>query len=162
MARPKSPASTKKGKSETKAELKIRQEEELKIKGGTDKVFTVPRHLKGDDRKHYRFLITELANTDTLSNLDIPILLQTVKIMSAIEQCDKELEKLGSMIYYDQNGQPKEHPSSKQRLAYLSQYRAMAGQLGLSPSARASLAGKKIEAQENQNDDLLKVLGKNK
>lgn len=159
MAKPRMPAVSKQGKSETKEELAKRQEEELKLKGGTDKVFEVPRELKGTDRKYYKFLVTELANTDTLSNLDIPILIQTAKILTMIDSCDTEiLQNGGSGIFMDNNNQPKEHPASKQKLAYMTQYRAMCGQLGLSPAARASLAGKKAEANEEANDPLAKLL----
>ena len=40
----------------------------------------------------------------------------------------------------------------------MGKYGQLCNQLGLSPSARASLAGKKIEAKEEQEDPVLKAL----
>ena len=54
----------------------------------------------------------------------------------------------------------KEHPMVKTQLAYAQRYSALANALGLDPASRASLASKKIEINEESNDDLLKILGR--
>ena len=51
-----------------------------------------------------------------------------------------------------------ENVAVKTKLNLLTKYGQFANSLGLSPSARASLASKKIEEKEKQEDPLLQIL----
>lgn len=165
MARSRKPASLKKGKSETKEELKVREEIEKQLLGGTDKIGIVPNHLNDLAKVYYQFLVTELEISEILSNLDIPLLEQTADTLSKIRECDDNLNAQGLVINgTDRYGHEfqKENPYVKVKMSYLNQFRNLANQLGLSPSSRASLASKKIEAKEEAEDPLLQIIQGNK
>lgn len=161
MARARKPASLKAGKSETKEQLAIREEIEQQLLGNTDKVKHVPDHLDELAKIYYEYLVTELEISGLLSNLDIPVLEQTADALSKIRDCDEHLNTEGLVItrtdrYGHENSM--ENPYVKIKMAYLNQFRSLANQLGLSPSSRAALASKKIEAKEEAEDPLLQIL----
>lgn len=161
MARQKKPASLKAGKSETKEQLLVREEIEKQLLGGTDKISTVPSHLNELAKVYYQFLVSELEISALLSNLDIPLLEQTADTLSKIRECDDALNEQGLVISgIDRYGNDfsKENPYVKIKMAYLNQFRNLANQLGLSPSSRASLAGKQIDKKAEEEDPLLKIL----
>lgn len=161
MARQRKPASLKAGKSETKEQLQVRGEIEKQLLGGTEKIGVVPNHLNELAQVYYKFLVSELEIGGLLSNLDIPLLEQTADTLSKIRECDDNLNAQGLVLTaIDRYGHEfqKENPYVKIKMGYLNQFRNLANQLGLSPSSRASLAGKKIEAKEEDEDPLLKIL----
>lgn len=161
MARPRKPAAVKAGKSETKAHLEERKEIEKEIKGNSDKIYNIPEQLDDLGKEYYMFLIEELEASNILSNLDIPVLTQTADSLSKMEQADDIIKREG-IIYstYDRfdNEIPKEHPAVGIKQKYLNQFRALSTQLGLSPSARASLSEMKIQAKKEDEDPVLKIL----
>ena len=161
MSRARKPASLKAGKSETKEQLAAREAIEKQLLGGTDKIGIVPEHLDELAKVYYQFLVTELEISGLLSNLDVPVLEQTADTLSKIRECDENLNKDGLVITkIDRYGHENqmENPYVKIKMAYLNQFRSLANQLGLSPSSRASLASKKIEAKEEAEDPLLQIL----
>lgn len=161
MARPRKPASLKKGKSETKEQLAERAEVEKDLMGNIDLLDTVPEYLDSLAQWYYKFLIKELEISDILSNLDIPLLEQTSDCLSKMRQCDDILNRDGLIIdVVDRYGSHtiKEHPAVATKQKYLNQFRALSTQLGLSPSSRAQLAGMKVAQGEEQADELLKIL----
>jgi|SRR5699024_786069 len=161
MARPRKPASLKQGNSENKAQLEERAEAEKKLMGNVDLVKNVPDHLDELAKSYYVFLVRELEISDILSNLDIPLLEQTADCLSKMRQADQIINEQGIVINQpDRTGviQIKEHPTVGTKQKYLSQFRALSTQLGLSPSSRAQLAGLKVNQQKEDEDPLLKVL----
>lgn len=161
IARPRKPASLKKGKSETKEQLKVRAEEEEKLQGNFDLVNEVPEYLDELAQTYYKFLTSELEISNILSNLDIPLLEQTADSLSKMRQCDDILNKEGLIIRVPDrygNEMIKEHPAVATKHKYLNQFRALSTQLGLSPSSRAQLAGMKVEDKEVQQDPVLQAL----
>ena len=161
MAAPRKPASLKQGKSESKAQLKIRAEQEEKLKGNTNLFKDVPDHLDELAQEYYQFMVTELEISDILSNLDIPLLEQTADCLSKMRQADSIINEQGIIIeQIDRAGNEiiKEHPAVGTKQKYLNQFRALSNQLGLSPASRASLAGMKLDKQEEDEDPLLQLL----
>lgn len=161
MAAPRKPASLKQGKSETKAQLQLRAEQEEKLKGNTDLFKDVPEHLDELAKEYYQFMVTELEISDILSNLDIPLLEQTADCLSKMRQADAIINEQGIIIeQVDRAGNEiiKEHPAVGTKQKYLNQFRALSNQLGLSPASRASLAGMKMDKQEEDEDPLLQLL----
>lgn len=74
---------------------------------------------------------------------------------------DEILNREGLIIYaVDRygNDQVKEHPAVGTKQKYLTQFRALSTQLGLSPASRAQLAGMQVDAKTDEEDPLLKVL----
>lgn len=162
--RPKKPASLKKGKSESKAQLKERASLEENLKGSNSSINNIPEYLDDLAQAYYKFLISELEIGDILSNLDIPLLEQTSDCLSKMRQCDEILNRDGLIInIIDRYGTQtiKEHPAVATKQKYLNQFRALSTQLGLSPSSRAQLADMKVGKQEEDEDQLLKVLSGN-
>lgn len=161
MGRPRKPAATKAGKSETKAHLDERNEIEQEMKGNDDKVYDIPEELDPTAKIWYQFLITELEASGFLSNLDIPVLSQTADALSRMQEADAIIRSEG-MIYqtYDRMGNeiPKEHPAVGIKQKYLNQFRALSTQLGLSPSARASLSEMKVQAKKDEEDPVMQIL----
>lgn len=159
--RPRKPASLKQGNSETKAELKERAKMEERLMGDTDKLYHVPDYLNSDAQLYYEFMVKELEVSEILSNLDIPLLEQTADCLSRLKECDIMLNKEGMVQKVTSTvGEEviKTHPIVDVKHKYLNQFRALCTQLGLSPAARAGLAGLKIEQQTEDNDPLLKIL----
>ena len=74
MAKPRKPAALKKGKSETKAQLKIREEQEQRLMGNTDLIKQIPSHLDPRAQAYYQFLVKELEISGLLTNFDVKLL----------------------------------------------------------------------------------------
>lgn len=162
MARPRKPARFKKGRSENKQQLKVREEQEQRLMGNTDMIQTIPQYLDPLAKAYYKFLTTELEISGLLTNLDIPLLEQTADSLSKLRQCDDILNAEGILITtYDRNGNEimKEHPTVKTKMAYMNQFKSLSTQLGMSPSSRAQLAGMQIEKKQEESDPLLQLLG---
>ena len=162
MARPRKPASLKQGKSESKEHLDERADFEEEIRGDADKLKNIPSSLDDLGAKYYIFIIDELEISGILANLDIPIITQAADSLSKMDQLD-EILKTSPMIYstYDKMGNliPKEHPAIGAKMKYMTQFRALATQLGLSPSSRAQLAEMNMNKKSDEEDPLLKALG---
>ena len=78
-----------------------------------------------------------------------------------MHKCDEHIRQNGILVSKpDRFGlvEEKENPSIKIKLNYQSKYQTLCNSLGLSPAARAGLASKKIEAKQNEDDPLLKIL----
>ena len=164
MSRQRMPASLKTGNTETKKQKEERHAVEQSMRGGDDLVYHVPQHLDELAKMYYVFLIEELKNTEILSNVDIPLLEQTADCLSKIRECDDLIKQLG--LFYEEedrygNKKVVENVAVKTKLNLLTKYGQFSNSLGLSPSARASLASKKIEAKANESDPLLQILNAN-
>ena len=161
MPRARKPASLKKGNSESKAQLKRREEIEKSLMGSSDNVKNIPSHLTEEEKIYYKFLITELEISNLITNLDIPLLEQTANCLYVMRACDDSIRRDGILIKsYDRNGLEctKANPAIKVKLDYQTKYAQLTNQLGLSPAARSALAGKQIEAKQQEEDPVLKIL----
>jgi P27 family predicted phage terminase small subunit len=161
MAKPRKPAALKQGKSETKAELKVREEQEQRLMGSADMIKNVPDYLDPLAKAYYKFLVTELEISGLLTNLDIKLIEQTSDSMSKLRQCDDIINREGIIIrQVDRYGNEimKEHPAVKSKMSYLNAFKTLSSQLGMSPTSRAQLAGMQIQAKEEEQDPLLQLL----
>lgn len=161
MARQRKPSSLKKGNSENKRQLAEREAIERQLMGNSDDVKSIPEYLSEEEKVYYRWLTEEIEICGIITNLDKPLLEQTANCLWVMHQCDSHIRENGVLVSKaDRFGliEEKENPSIKIKLAYQSKYASLCNQLGLSPAARASLAGKKAEAKEQENDVLLKIL----
>lgn len=161
MARPSKPASLNVGNSQTITKKNERNEVEQTLKGNDSLVLMVPEHLDDMAKTYYSFIVDELKHSNILCDIDIPLLEQTADCLSKIRQCDDMINLLG--LFYeeeDRYGHKKvvENVAVKTKLNLLTKYTQFCTQLGLSPSSRASLASKKIEAKQNEEDPLIKIL----
>lgn len=161
MGRPNAPAINKKGKSETKAELAERAALEEKLKGNDDEVRLPPEDFNDKKKEIYKWLVSEVELVGLIANLDKPLLEHAVNCIYAIKQCEEVLERDGMFVdSVDRYGniEVKEHQANKTLQSYMSKYGQICNQLGLSPSARAALASKKVEMKEKEEDPVLKAL----
>lgn len=161
MGRTKKPASLKKGKSENKTQLAAREAIEKQLMGNSDNVKSIPEYLTEEEAVYYKWLSEEIEITGVLTNLDKPLLEQTANCLWVMHKCDEHIRTNGVLITkIDKFGlcEEKENPSIKIKLSYQAKYAHLCNQLGLSPASRASIAGKKIEANDNANNPLLAIL----
>lgn len=162
MARPRTPASLKKGKSETKEHLEDRAELEEEIKGNDDILYSiVPDSLDKNGKQYYIFIREQLQDSKVLGNLDIPMLTQTANCLSKIDELNTIINENGTIFtIIDKFGNevPKQHPAVSAYNTYMSQFRALATQLGLSPSARAQLTEMQMQNKEDLDDPILQAL----
>lgn len=161
MARARAVASAKKGNSETKAQLKRRQEIEEALRGNDDEVKVIPKYLTKEEKVYYQWLLEELEVSGLITNLDKPIIEQTANCLYIMREADDLIRNEGILVKdYDKYGneKQKQNPAIKVKLDYQAKYASLCNQLGLSPAARASLAGKQIEAKQEQLDPVLQLL----
>lgn len=161
MPRPRKPASLKKGKSETKEQLKRRNELEKQLMGSSENVQNIPEHLNSEEKIYYKWLIQEMEISGIITNLDIPLLEQTANTLWMIRVATDHIREHGQLVKkIDRFGnmEEKENPSIKILQNCQTKYATFCNQLGLSPAARAALAGKQAEAKEEAEDPLLKAL----
>ncbi|WP_144529400.1 phage terminase small subunit P27 family [Bacillus mobilis] len=162
MARPRKPARFKQGKSETKQQLSVREEQEQRLMGDNDKLQYIPNYLDETAKAYYKFLITEMEISGLLTNLDIPLLEQTADALAKLKQCDDIINKEGLIIQpIDRYGHEvmKDNPAIKIKMQYMNVFKSLSTQLGMSPSSRAQLAGMQIEKKQEESDPLLQLLG---
>src|SRR5699024_7207227 len=111
-------------------------------------LFEIPEYLDDLSKGYYIFILNELKDTGVLCNVDKPTLEQTADCLSKIRQADEIINQEGIMVEsMDRYGNitAKEHPMIKTKQTYLQRYMQLSNCLGLDPSARASLAAKKVE-----------------
>lgn len=161
LSRPRKPSSLKKGKSESKEQLAKREEIERQLMGNSDDVKSIPEYLNEEEKVYYKWLVNEIEICGLITNLDKPLLEQTANCLWVMNQCDEHIRKNGILIQkVDKFGliEEKENPSIKIKLSYQTKYASLCNQLGLSPASRAALASRKMEAKENDEDPVIKVL----
>lgn len=161
MARMSKPSSIRKGKDLNKEELSRREEIEKRLMGSDDNVENIPEHLQEEEQIYYKWVVSELKETGVLTNIDIPLIEQVAHCIHIMRLCSDEISMNGILVDgADKYGNPipKENPAIKIELNYMSKYGQLCNQLGLSPSARANLASKKIEKKEEEQDPLLQAL----
>lgn len=161
MARRKKPVTLKKGNDENKEMLQRRLMEEERLKGTDEMLYELPDHLDDMAKVYYVFIVKELKHANILCNLDKPTIEQASDCLSKIRQCDDIINTEGVRVeQIDRYGnkQVKEHPMIKTKHTYLSRYQQLSNSLGLDPASRASLAAKAVEANMQEQDELLKIL----
>ena len=161
MSRQRKPACLKQGKSESKAQLKHREQIEQMLSGDDDLVYSVPQNLDSKAQVFYQFIVEELRHSNILTNIDIPLVEQTADCLSKMRECDILIEKMG--LFYEEldrygNAKIVENVAMKTKLNLMTKYSQYCNALGMSPSSRAALASKKAEVKEEQQDPLLSIL----
>lgn len=164
MVRYQKPASLKSYKTNrehNKAQIKAMADKEEELKGYSEKVADVPDYLSDLAKEYYKFIVSELEISGILSNLDIPILVQTAETLAIIRECDDDIKE-NTMFAIDAKGVRRRNPAVDIRSKSLEQFKQLAIQLGMTPSSRASLAVQNLEKAEKEQDPLSQILNKNK
>lgn len=161
MGKARKPAGLKKGKSESKEQLKRREEIEKQLMGSDDNVRNIPEYLSAEEQIYYRWLTNEIEIAGIITNLDIPLLEQTANCLHIMRQCDDNIRDNGILVQkIDRFGniEDKPNPAIKIKLDYQTKYATLCNQLGLSPASRATLAGRQAEVKAEEGDALLQIL----
>lgn len=161
MPMPSKPGSLQTGNSKNKKQKMEQHEVEMSMKGNENLIDMVPKHLDPMAQQYYIFIVEELRASGILCNIDIPLLEQTADCLSKIRQCDDLINSLG--LFYeeeDRYGHKRvvENVAVKTKLNLLTKYTQFCTQLALSPSSRAAIASKTIEAKEQSEDPLIQIL----
>lgn len=153
MARPSKSVKTM-SKNLTKEERMIRLETEEKLRGKADKI-SPPKHLSKNQKKIFKYIVEQLKASNILGNLDIYILAQAAIAIDRLQ----EIEKLiNSDITYLTDTKLM---AAKEK--YTKDFFRCCNELSLSPQSRAKLGNINLQAKQQQEDPLLRVVagGKN-
>lgn len=148
MARPTKSVKTM-SKNLTKEELQVRQEMEDKLKG-SDNNISPPSHLNARQKKLFNYIVKELEASGIIGNLDVYILGTCAIAIDRMQQIEKlinkDIEKLAD----------KSLMSAKDK--YTKDFFRCCNELSLSPQSRAKLGTINLQAKQNTEDPLLKLL----
>lgn len=151
IPRPPKPISIQTAKI-SKEEFESRKEEEDKLKGDSDKVYTPPKGLKKAVKDIYIRIVEELKHADVIDNKDIDIIEITADAIYHIRDSRKHIMKEGKVLK-DSNGKMYKSPYVQVLKDYFGIFHSGCIQLGLSPSSRSKLALMATQAKEEEEDD---------
>lgn len=149
MARPCKSAKVIDKYGQTKAEIQARIEVEEKLKGGADKI-SPPKHLNARQKKIFNYIVQELEASQILGNLDIYILAQAATAIDRLQEIEKQINKDITKLF------DKNVLSAKDK--YTKDFFRCCNELSLSPQSRAKLGNINLQAKQQEEDPLLKVL----
>lgn len=167
MPRPPKPISLVEGEF-TKEEQEKRKQAEEKLKGKSDKLTKAPSWLSKNAKKEYKKIIEEIKDLDICMNVDIDTIGMIATCLATIKECEKTLQEEGYFIKgknsrgYDMTV---EHPCIKVQLKYMDMLKKYMSEVPIfSPSGRAKLSLMNIQAQQEEQDPILKIIngGKDK
>ena len=148
MARPSKPISVQ-SRHNKKEEFEKRKEQEERLKGLADKI-KPPKHLTKNQKKIFKFIVDQLKASGILSNLDIFMLTSCSIAVDRINEVEKMINDEPFLL------RDKDLMSSKDK--YSKEFFRCSNELSLSPQARAKIAGLNLQAKEQEEDPIIKVL----
>ena len=149
MARPSKPAQLLTSCSQTKEEIRIRKEQENRLKGGENRI-NPPTYLSKEQKKIFRNIVSELKASGILGNLDVYILAQCCIAIDRLQTIEAEINADSSLL------RDTKLISSKEK--YAKDFYRCCNELSLSPQSRAKMANINLQQKQEQDDPLLKVL----
>lgn len=134
----------------TKAEIQERKEAEENLKGSNDKIGIAPDYLNNSQKEIYKYIITELQDTNILQNLDVYILCTCAIAVDRLITIESIINKNPNAIMN------KDLMSSKDK--YTKDLYRCCNELSLSPQSRAKLGSLAVKNKEEKEDLLFKIL----
>ena len=148
MARPVKPVEIL-SKHLTKDELKIRSENQTKLKGKADNI--IPTQMLNDNQLNlFDFIKEELKESEILSNLDSFILTKCVISIDRLQYIEEMVNKKPGLILNSQLMSAKDK--------YDKDFYRCCNELSLSPQSRAKIANINSNAKDKEDDPVLKAL----
>ena len=150
MGRPAKSVNQKAG-AMTAEEIKIREESEKKLKGGS-KALAPPSYLTKSQKDIFKYIVANLKDAEILGNLDQYILQYTAVTIDKMIEIDTELNQMGMT-----------DPMNVSRMitarSNLSRdfFRCL-NELSLSPQARAKISIANVKAIKEKKNSLLEAL----
>ena len=148
MARPSKSVKTM-SKNLTKEEKEVRLETEEKLRGRGDNI-SPPKYLNARQKKIFNYIVQELEASKILGNLDVYILATCAISIDRLQQIEKLINKDIERIL------DKSLMAAKDK--YTKDFFRCCNELSLSPQSRAKLGNINLQAEQDKQDPLLKVL----
>lgn len=133
----------------TKEELEIRQANEDRLKGQSDKI-KPPSYLNKNQKKIFKYIVEQLEASGILSNLDIYILADCCVSLDRIESIDRMINEDPKLL--------SDRKLLTTRKDCENAFFRCCSELCLTPQGRAKLVGINFQAQQDSEDPLLKAL----
>ena len=157
MARTKLPATLQKGNTWSKEQLEELDKLEREMGGKDDIIEEVPEHLDEFGKVYYRYLVNNLRESKIpVSNLDKPTIEMVADCLSKIYQCQIAINNEGLITTRtDKNGNKitSANPHIKIMHDFQAKFIQMSSTLGLTPSARSTIASIQINNVEDNYSD---------
>ena len=157
LARTKLPANLQKGNTWSKEQLKELERLEKEMGGNDDIIEEIPEHLDEIGKIYYKYLIKNLKDSKIpVSNLDKPTIEMVADCLSKIYQCQIAINNEGLITTRtDKNGNKitSANPHIKIMHDFQAKFIQMSSTLGLTPSARSTIASIQINNVEDNYSD---------
>lgn len=137
----------------TKEQESRRKEAEQKLKGQADKI-KPPSYLTQNQKKIFKFIVSEMEASGILNNLDLYILIEACIAIDGMQQVDIEINNDPDYL----KNPDKIKSLSVLKVKYLNSFYKCVSELCLSPQSRAKLALTNVNAQQQAEDEVLKAL----
>lgn len=136
-------------KNFTKAERELRENIEETLMSADSMVYDIPSELTRKKEKDlYEFIVENMRASGVLCNLDVQLLICTVRACLHMNEAEADIKKNGIMI------QGKKNAAIDIFNTYQKQFLACCSHLCLSPTARAKIGSLAVAQAENEDDDL--------
>lgn len=148
MARP-AKAINATSRHNTKEEIAIREEAEQKLKGGKSKL-RAPAYLTADQKKIFKYIVSNLEESGILGNLDLYILCVSAVTIANIIDLDKMINESRDLELKIKLMQTRDK--------YTKDFFRCCNELSLSPQSRAKISISAVKAVKEQKNPLLEAL----
>lgn len=148
MARPTKPIDLQ-TRHNTKEEIEIRKEQEEKLKGLADKI-RPPGNLNKNQKKVFKYIVSQLKASGILCNLDVFILTTCSIAIDRLTEIENKINENISMLW------DKDIMASKDK--YTKDFFRCCNELSLSPQARAKIGSLALQAKKDEEDPVKKAL----
>lgn len=133
----------------TKAEIKARKEAEEKLRGNDDKI-QAPSYLTENQKKLFEDIVSEMNVSNILCNLDVYVLTECAIAIDRMREIENEINNDITQLTNSKLA------TTKQK--YATVFFKCCNELCLSPQSRGKLANLNAKAQQENSDELLKIL----
>ena len=148
MGRPAKAVSSK-SSHDIKEEIKIRQDAEKKLRGGSDRL-KPPSYLTTQQKKIFKYIVSNLEEADILGNLDLYILSVSAVTIGNLIELDTEINNEKDAIL--------KVKLMSVRDKYTKDFFRCCNELSLSPQSRAKLSLVDVKASKESKNPLLEAL----
>lgn len=165
MARPSTPASVQSGHNMSKADKEALAKAEQEMLNPPTKVYEIPEKVQENEAwaYWYTFIVEELRASNLLKDIDIPVITETAYVLYMMEESKRWIDEEGQIVKsYDKNNNEvlKANPAIQVYNNMLTQFKTLAVSLGMTPSARSSMAKATLDDKAKKESPLLKALGR--
>lgn len=148
MARPAKAASLRSGHM-TGEERRIRQQEEERLRGKNDKI-EPPEDLNSRQKEVFGYVVTELAESGVLGNLDVFVLSAFSKAVDRIETIESMVEENPALL--------SNSALMGTKAKYMQDFWRGCNELCLSPQARAKIGSLNLQSETAAKNPILEIL----